>query len=313
MNSNSLRPDIVSFALASIPPMRGKHWLVDALGRAKGRRAPSEGVCSPGNGAILRVDLNDRIQRLMWGHCYEIHVQRCIRALLSAGDAYLDVGAHIGYHSVLAAALVGSAGSVYAFEADPGNFRRLQENLYPFSWATAVNKAVWSTTGTMVFEQSPQRGESGWGTLSEVRDLNQGEHISVSAVSLDDWSAENRIERVTLMKIDAEGSEVGILQGARNFLNRFRPAIITEINDTLLRQGHQSSNKMVEILHECGYELFHLNGKHIQPLQLTGPSQFCEVLGLDAAQRESALQRLQRQGFDIDRHPARTGGAQHDC
>jgi FkbM family methyltransferase len=301
VNSIPSRPDILSSALSSIPLVRGKHWLVSTLGMATARGLSHWGVCSPCNGTTIRVDLNDRIERLMWGHCYENHIQQCFVALLSAGNLYVDVGAHIGYHAVLAASIVGPTGRVYAFEADPNNFERLQEHLHAFAWATAINKAAWITTRSVVFERSSQDGESGWGTVTEVRDLKKGQHISISAVSLDDWAAENKIEDVSLIKIDAEGSEIGILRGARDFLRRTKPAVITEINNSLLRQGERSSDEMVEILHECGYEIFHLNGKRVQGLGTTGAPEFCEVLCLQASQRERAMQQLQRRGFRIEK------------
>ena len=62
----------------------------------------------------------------MWGGCYEPHVRHSLEVLLSPGDMFIDVGGHIGYHSVLGASLVGSRGRVIAFEADPRNFERLK-------------------------------------------------------------------------------------------------------------------------------------------------------------------------------------------
>jgi FkbM family methyltransferase len=301
VNGIPSRPDILSSALSSIPPVRGKHWLVSTLGIATARRFSHWGVCSPGNGTTIRVDLNDRIERLMWGHCYENHIQQCFLALLSPGTLYVDVGAHIGYHAVLAASIVGPTGRVYAFEADPNNFDRLQEHLRAFAWATAINEAAWIKTGSVVFERSSQDGESGWGTVAEVRDLNRGQHISVPAVSLDDWAAGNKIENVSLIKIDAEGSEISILRGARDFLTQTKPAVITEINTSLLQQGERSSDEMVEILHQCGYAVFHLNGKHVQGLGTTGAPEFCEVLCLQASQQERAMQQLRQRGFRIEK------------
>jgi FkbM family methyltransferase len=301
MDSKPPRSDNLSVALRSIPLMRGKHRIVSTVARAKARWGSHWGYCSAGNGTSIRVDLNDRIEQLMWGHCYENHIQQCLLALLSPGCVYAEVGAHIGYHAVLGASIVGPTGKVYAFEADPRNFERLQEQLRTFAWATAINKAAWIRSGSVIFERSSQAGESGWGTVTEVRDLKKGEHISVSAVSLDDWAEEHKIERVAVIKVDAEGSEVGILRGARNFLNRTKATVITEVNNTLLRQGEQSSDELVGILRDYEYEIFYISGKSLQPLGSAGAPQFCEVICLHASRREQAVERLQRQGFQIEK------------
>jgi hypothetical protein len=124
MDKYQTRVDILFNALASISLIRGKHRLASALARLRIHRGSRWGICSPGNRTRLRVNLRDRIQHLMWGHCYENHVQARFQALLSSGETYIDVGAHIGYHAVLAVSLVGAEVNVYAFEADRENCER---------------------------------------------------------------------------------------------------------------------------------------------------------------------------------------------
>jgi FkbM family methyltransferase len=239
----------------------------------------------------------------MWGRCYEDHVQQCLSALLSDGDVFIDIGAHIGYHAVLASSLVGPSGSVFAFEPDPSNFARLQDHLRPFSWGTALNKAAWSTTDTLLFERSSEPGESGWATLTTVRDLKRGEHIPVGTVSLDDWTAENCVGNVAAIKIDAEGSEVAILQGAQDVLDRAKPAVIAEANSVLLREAGTSSQELVQTLQARGYELFELQGKRLERLQLAQSPQSFEVLGVHAEKLDATMLKLQRYGIR-ERHQA---------
>lgn len=299
MPGEKARADILSRALASIPLMPGKSRLASALARMAVCGGTRWGTCSLVNGVTLCVDLNDRIERLMWGHCFEQHVQRCLRALLSAGDVFIDIGAHIGYHALWGASLVGPSGKVFAFEADPANFLRLREHLRSFYWCTAVDKAVWNVTGTAVFERSCEPRESGWGTLAAVRDLRRGEHVAVGTISLDDWSSENRIDKACTIKIDAEGSEVRILRGAKNFLGRIRPAIIAEFNEVVLRQAGTSSEELERVLCELDYQLFSLSGTWLRPLRSTGNPQCSEVLALQADRQEDAMRRLRKCGFRI--------------
>jgi len=292
-------PSVVSRALSWLPAFRGNGRLADALARVAARKDNGWTTCSPGNGALLRVNLHDRIERLMWGHVYEPHVQKCLGALLSPGDVYVDVGAHIGYHAVWGASLVGQAGKVFAFEADPVNFERLSENLRPFPGSVAIKRAVWSSSGTVTFERSSQSGESGWGTLTAVRDLKSGEHLEANSVSLNDWSAENGIDRLTLMKIDAEGSEVGILKGADSLIDKFRPAIISEVNAVVLEQAKTSAAALMSTLERPRYTLFEFEGTRLEAFPVSREPKSPEVLALPVERLEEMRGRLRRSGFRV--------------
>jgi len=296
------RADICSMALSGSPPFPGKVRVTNALARIAAITSAGWGTCSLGDGATIRVNLNDRIERQMWGGCYEPHVQQCLRVLLSPGDVFIDIGAHIGYHAVLGALLVRSSGTVFAFEADPENFPRLPDHLRPFPWGTAVNRPVWSSSAPVVFERSSQPGESGWGTITTVRDLESGDHFSVEALSLDDWSSKNGVGSVSAMKIDAEGSEVSILRGGEVYIKRTRPTIIIEANDVLLRQAQTSALELTEILRERAYELYELNAETLQ-LLLPGVSPRCnELLAVPNERAEVTVELFQRSGFRIEDH-----------
>ncbi|MGH9716599.1 MAG: FkbM family methyltransferase [Candidatus Acidiferrales bacterium] len=228
----------------------------------------------------------------MWGGCYEPHVQWALKQMLEPGDVFLDVGAHIGYHAVLASALVGDHGKVIAFEADPTNFLRLRENLQPYSSASAINKAVWEVSGNIGFERSSRPAESGWGTLTEVRDLGMGDHLVLEAISLDDWFSKSLL-RVSVVKVDAEGSEVGILRGAKAFLREIRPIVIIEANDALLRQAQTSALNLAEILCRGEFEIFEFNGKRLEKLGARQAPRRNELLALPTERAQLEIEKLQ--------------------
>ena len=249
---------------------------------------------------MVRVNLHDRIERQMWGGCYEPHVRHALHVLLSPGDTFIDVGGHIGYHTVPGASLVGSQGRVVAFEADPRNFARLRDHLGPFPWATAVNRAVWSSTGTVIFERSSEPGESGWGTLITVRDLQRGEHITVDTISLDDWLSENINRCVSAINVDAEGSEVSIFQGATEVLKRIRPTVIFEANDVVLRQAHTSALALTEIFYGHGYDLFEFDRETMTQLSQGDAPQSSELLALPKERTQATITRFERSGFRVE-------------
>ncbi len=182
---NKRNPDLLARVLASAGQFRGKARLADLLGRLTSSWTGGRGTFSVANGETATIDLGDRIQRLMWGAAYEPDVRKCVAALLRPGDTFVDVGAHIGFFSLLASSLVGSQGKVYAFEADATLFQILHSNALAYPWLVPSLRAVWNKSGSATFSNPRQTGESGWGKLAAVR--NEGHTTSVQAISLDDW------------------------------------------------------------------------------------------------------------------------------
>ena len=255
-------------------------------------------MVSPWPGVRFETDLTDRIQRQMWAGVYEPHVRECFNVILDPGAVYFDVGAHIGFHAVFAAHRVGQEGRVFAFEADPRVYERLARNLSQFNWAQAVNSAVWDRTGSLVFERSSTKNESGWGTVSAVRDFGKGEHVKVPSVALDDWCRDLQLERWDAMKLDAEGSELAVLRGAQSSLEKFRPVLIMEINTILLEQGGISPSGVADFLLERGYRLFRLEFRRLEPWDPAKHTDFCEALCLPSERAAEILKRLARRGFE---------------
>jgi FkbM family methyltransferase len=280
-------------------PFRGQTRLADAAGKLAAWANSGVGQSLPSVGLQLETDLRDRIQRQMWAGVYEPHVRECFEALIRPGDTFFDVGGHIGYHASLAALRTGPAGRVFAFEADPAMHAKLAANLRQFPWAKAVHTAVWEQSGTLEFERTSDRNESGWGTLTAVRDLRQGEHLRVPATTLDDFCAQAAVERLDAMKIDAEGSELAILRGARAVLERFRPAMVMEINGSLLQQGGTNPGEIVDFLGGQNYRIYALGWKRIERWGVRKHAGFDEALCIEESKAEATMEILKRRGFGV--------------
>ena len=84
---------------------RGKARLTNWIGKVVSWFVP-EADCHPVPGGRVIVSLNDRVGRLMWTSCYEPELVALLRKVLDPGMTFVDVGAHIGYFSIIAAALV---------------------------------------------------------------------------------------------------------------------------------------------------------------------------------------------------------------
>ncbi|WP_296810905.1 FkbM family methyltransferase [Thiocapsa sp.] len=159
-------------------------------------------------------------------------VRRMLEAL-SEGDVVYDIGAHIGYYTLAAAGHVGSEGMVYAFEPLPLNQRFLTGHLQAnaVSNVRLVGACVGAAPGTARFD----RGQgSGRGRLSDHGPLE------VTVVTLDDVLQAGDIRPPTLLKIDVEGAEYDVLQGAGALLQRHRPSILLSVHSEHLRRQCRS-------------------------------------------------------------------------
>jgi FkbM family methyltransferase len=246
--------DLLARGLNSTGYFRGKVRVADLLGRLAYSWNSGRGTFPLANGRTVTIDLGDRIQRLMWGAAYEPHVRRCLVALLRPGDTFIDVGSHIGFFSLIVASLVGRTGKVYAFEADSALFEKLHANASEYPWLVASLRAVWSGSGTVSFSNPQQAGETGWGKLACIR--NEGNIASVEAVSLDEWHESVGFPPIRVIKVDAEGSEPFVLEGAGRIIKSTRPFLIIELNDQLLREVGRSKEIVAAALRDQGYRIF---------------------------------------------------------
>src|SRR5258708_33295416 len=233
---------------ASLPSFPGKLRLIDLAAAVLRSTGGHERKTCLWENAEFSVDLRDRIQRQMWCGCYEPHIMQALGEILRPGDTFLDLGAHIGYHSYFAAGLVGSSGHVFAFEADPENFLRLKKNLEPFPHAIACQSAMWSHEEKLVFTRSESVKESGWGSLANVRNAPEREHVEVDALSLDAWGEHVGVNGIRAAELDVEGAELAVLLGAKCTLRQTRPVLLLEINELLLRQTKASAGLVEQLL-----------------------------------------------------------------
>lgn len=286
--------------LVNVPPFPGKLRVINGAAALTHWLRGDERAVELWPDAPFYVNLQDRIQRQMWMGCYENHVTRCVAALIGSGDTFLDIGAHIGYHSYFAAGLVGTVGCVFSFEPDPALYVRLARNLSSFSWARTENAAIWSSDSALQFERSYLSSESGWGTLTNVRDLNRGEHIQVRSFALDSWAdTVVKLSGLRLVKLDAEGSELAAVAGGASTLNRFRPSILFEINATILKQGGSSAAALLGALADLRYEVYALEFSRVSKLSRLADHEFADCIALPSEQAKDSLNALKACGFDL--------------
>ena len=232
-------------------PVLGK-----CLGWAAGKLLPREALTwvqvkrGPAQG--LWLHLHPRTGALYFEGGGEPEVQEVLLRHLQPGMTFYDVGANIGFFSLLAARLVGRHGQVVAFEADPEVAGRLREHVArnQMGWIQVEERAMWSETRTVHFARtdpaiSPDRG------LGHVVQGGEPGAIEVAAVSLDDYASAHRAP--DFLKCDVEGQEVEVFLGAQRMLQEKRPGIICEMHSERNRRVlEEKFARLGYACHSCG-------------------------------------------------------------
>jgi FkbM family methyltransferase len=156
---------------------------------------------------------------------YERQVTACFRAALRPGMTVVDVGANLGYYSVIALARTAPHGRVLAFEPDPANHRLLTRNVAAFGDRAVVRRqAVSAEAGAGALHRHPDNK----GKHSLLASEELGAAVPVEMVALDAALAAVGVARVDLVKLDIEGAEPLALLGMRETLARDRPLLFLE-------------------------------------------------------------------------------------
>ena len=154
-------------------------------------------------------------------------LQRALAAELRPGDTFYDIGACVGFFSLIAARLVGSEGCVYAFEPLPLNMGVLQRNVLQngYSHVQMIEAAVGARSGRAEFVATRRDASH------LARDQGEaGERISVKVFAIDDFLATSDARPPTFVKVDAEGSDLDVLVGAAATLRRHLPVVVVEVH-----------------------------------------------------------------------------------
>ena len=258
------------------PFIHGWQWFHDCS-RAKlrdfrdRRRAMSQAtvVLKDFNGERFLLYPWDRPNLLnLLRHSYDVVEFQTIPLLVQPGDIAFDVGANVGVYSVLLSRLCGPSGRVWAFEPVNETYWRLREtlalnrcdNVFP------VEKAVCDKDGTVqmnLFE--PQNAE--WNSLgmpsmngaSGTR-ISPNRSVDVAAVTLDKFCQSEGIERVHFMKVDVEGFELSVFNGAERLLREHRVDFLCfEISREPLKGAGIQSRDVFRALESHGYSAFRFN------------------------------------------------------
>ena len=182
-----------------------------------------------------------------WLGSYEYTKQRALQHEIKPGAVVYDIGANVGFYSLLASVLVGSPGHVYSFEPFPGNLCELKKHLElnHVRNCTVFGVAVSSVDGEAAFDPSADRCMGHLAATGALR---------VRTVALDTLIRQQGLRLPSLMKIDIEGAEYECLKGAAGVIEEARPVIF------LATHGPEMHSACVELLKNWAYRVTSLDG-----------------------------------------------------
>jgi FkbM family methyltransferase len=183
---------------------------------------------------------------------YEVPVQKTVASLLREGGVFYDIGANVGFFSVLAGRIVGQAGAVYAFEPVPANASTVERNarLNRLGNIEVLRVAVSSHTGKSELFLAHYAGGAALKSAGAPPDLAGS--IVVDTSSIDDLVG-LRIRPPDVVKIDVEGAEEDVLQGMLDVLREWRPKVILEVDDADEMRCDGKLNTCREFLQDLHY------------------------------------------------------------
>lgn len=201
--------------LGKIPPV---YWIYSTIFQLL---RPGKGIMEVGGNKMfsgldgLPSSFNRTFQAYIVKGSWEEETTRLFKQYTKVGDTVIDVGANIGYYTLLAAKIVGNKGIVYAFEPDPNNYKLLNANieLNGYSNVVSIQKAV--SDKNDVVELYLNDNDVGAHTI--YKPSKSKKSVKVVSVIIDDYF-KGKEYPVNIVKMDIEGAEMAALSGMKNII-----------------------------------------------------------------------------------------------
>ena len=222
-------------------------------------------VCRFDGDLRIRADLGDWLQRqiFMYGvYRVEEKHREMMLGRIREGSTILDIGAHIGYYTLLFAKRAGADGRVIAFEPSTATYEKLLENisLNDFDNISTVKAAASNRSGTATINLA-----AGYNTGSTSLHFDSGAvgTEQVDTIAIDEYLSRHAIDDVNVVKIDVEGHELQVLEGMRATLAEpanQAPEIFVEVNEKTLESAGTPVEAIFDELAATGYQAYRIVG-----------------------------------------------------
>ena len=230
-----------------------------------------------GKGIFLELDQSDPVASgaIALG-VYEKNETELFRSKIKPAMTIIDIGANLGYYTVIASCSAGERGLVIAFEPEPNFFKLLSKNIIRNNLKNVAifEMAIADKNG----EADLFLSEENKGNNSLISSEKLDSFVSVKTATLDDFLSAKKIAMVDMIKMDIEGAEILALEGMKNTLAKYRPLLFLEFSPHSIIKINRNPMDFLSTLRGIGYSIFEINKTHQCLSNVTNLQKFIESI-----------------------------------
>ena len=179
-------------------------------------------------------------------------------------SSIIDIGANLGYYTVILGKLLKSSDKVIAFEANPQIIEMLNKNIAINDLQEVIkvfNCALSDINDQKLKLYIPQKAGSSAASINKLHPDETNNSIEITTQRLDDVTQIRDLESISLIKIDVEGAELYVIKGALETIREYKPVLLIELLRKWSKIFGYHPNDVLIILQELGYKIFEVNGE----------------------------------------------------
>ena len=225
----------------------------------------------------MYLDSSDSL-RLSTNGVFEPYTTEVIKQNISNGDLVMDIGANIGYFTLIMAKGIRENGKVFSFEPEPKNFELLKKNVEINNYSNVIleKKAIGNKTGIAKLYLADRKNNifySGMHRIFRSDLVSQiSNPVSINIIKLDDYLQDLKfIKKIRLIKIDVEGAEFDVLKGMSKILDENKGIkIVMEFSSENLEDYGSNPSDVMDFLINKGFKLSIINEVEKRMEEVTG-------------------------------------------
>ena len=209
------------------------------------------------------LDPKDSLQLSLNGVYGEFETE-IVKNEIKSNDVVIDIGAHIGYFTLLFAMLVGPKGKVFSFEPEPKNFELLKKNVEINDYDNVITERKIVSDKNEKCTLYTFETSSGANRIYKPNNKSNPKPIEVDSISLDEYFKNSEfLKKIKFIKIDVEGAEILILKSMKSLLKENNDVkLLLEFNPDFLSEIGSKESDFFDILHSENFSIFFIDGKH---------------------------------------------------